>query len=270
MRGGIVIDRIPYSEDFDFVSESMWSKLPVIDACLLNQRMEQAYMSDQPVNFGVISCMPNLELTSTGPRDLTYSYGPYGLKSAVDYKASELATWKSCVSFAFSIDVNLTCLVADTEARVKSDGLLFPSTKTAVSRVADKVVNRVSKVFPGNVLKRSSVFPVSDPIYRRYFRRTFLEIYNEIVLNDPLNNPRVTSRLSTMLELGLDYDFAYERSLRDLALQDAEYAMEGAWIAYRSGWTGLLIIDNYPLSAAKRTSRLAGMPIIFPVKYDKF
>jgi len=268
MGSVIAVDRIPYSAEIEVAST-----LPVIAGGLLSQRLGNVCESDASVTFGLISCMPSLDMSSTGPKELQYCFGPSGYKAAVDMKSKELAAWKNSLEANLGISVNLVCLVADTEARVKSDGLLLPSKKDAISRVADKVIKRVAKNFPGFVAPRSSVFPVSDSIYRQNFKSTFLEIYNEVTSPDPLQNIRVTSRLSEFLELGLDYDFALKRAIRDLALQDAEYAMEGLWIARRSGWTGLLIIDNYPLSAAQRTCRLLDedeLPIIFPVNYDKF
>lgn len=267
MGNGIVIDRIPYSEEIEVAST-----IPVIAEDLLRDRLNVAYEYDNCVTFGLISCMPSLDMSSTGPSELQYSFGPSGYKAAVDMKSKELAAWKVALEANLGINVNLVCLVADTEARVKSDGLLFPSGKDAISMVTDKVIKRVEKNFPGVVAPRSSVFPVSDSIYRQNFRSTFLGIYNEIVSTDPLNNIRVLSRLAPLLGLGLDYEFSLKRAIRDLALQDAEYAMEGLWIARRSGWTGLLIIDNYPISAAQRTCRLLDegeLPIIFPVNYDK-
>ena len=215
--------------------------------------------------------MPKLEVYVNNVGILVYEYGPSRLKATIDYKSADLSDWKSRFEDAFGIGLELQCLVADTEARVKSDGFLFPQDKALIARKAEKVVKRVSKVFPGNVMCRSQVFPVADQIYRKNFRATFYEIYQEVMESNPLSNPRIISRYNPLLNLGLNEDFALKRSVRDMSLQDAEYAMEGIWLARKSGLDAYMIIDNYPVSQASRTCRLleeGELPIIFSVDYE--
>src|SRR3989338_11288514 len=136
----LAMDRIEYSEPIE-----VGSTLPIIAKDVLMVRLEEACTFDYPIRFGLISCMPSLDMSSIGLGELKYNFGPSGYKAAVDIKSGDLASWKRSVEEDLGIAISLECLVADTEARVKSDGLLIPNRKDAISIIANKVVKRVSK-----------------------------------------------------------------------------------------------------------------------------
>lgn len=225
-------------------------------------RINGAVRNERPLRLGTIACMPKLEVNQTD-WGITYSYKGSGLKSAVDYYGLDFKEILDSLEGGVRIKTSLQCLIADTEARVKTDGMLRLS-KDEINAKANKVVKRVSKSFPGDVLPRSEVFPVASPVYRSYFQATFLEIFNELNTSASWQLPRFQKRYDQLREAGIPRIVSRQRALRDIALQDAEYAMEGLWITYQSDWDAYLWVDPDPDDAISRMTRLVD-PARFPV-----
>lgn len=266
------LQEIYYNGDVEKLKEGLksLSSLPIIGIETLVKKILGNLESGKNIKVGVIGCMPKLSVFKDDDGNPVYDIGNPGLKGSVDFKAEDLAMFRINLQKLIGNKVELECLVADTEPIVKSEGRIL-NPEGSIEQITDKVVQRIAKTFPGKVLPRSEVFPLCDEIYSNYFEGTFTSILTEILASKPFTSVRVMSRLESLLQAGVEYNIAVERSIRELALQDTEYAMEGKWMVEKSDWDAYIVIDNYPISSAQRTLRLVdqeNLPIIFPVDYE--
>ena len=231
----LFFDRIDYQET-GWIDDL--SKSPIIGQELLEGRISDKYETEVPVKIGVIACMPKLEVCLNENGTPVYEYGPSKFKATVDYQALDLAKWRANFEKQAGVAVELECLVADTEARVKSDGLLFPRSKDIIGAKAKRVVSRIEKAFPENsrnrikVGVRSEKFPVSDQIYRENFRRTFREIYEEIGLKVPREKLKFLEKVIFDFSDKITEYSVYRLKLRssiDVALHKHEH-QSYAWV----------------------------------------
>jgi hypothetical protein len=248
-------------EDVQLCQEN--PELPIIQSQRLEQRLQSKQESGAAIACVTFVCPPKIELQRDplGSGNLVFIPDTDPSKRTVfEIKAKRFEQFSQKVQDSLPVDFENTLLLADAESIIVSTVLQIPIVR-ADGRIyssdeLDDLYNNYAqrftrKVPQGQSLQRStSLLPIEG-----YLQNPRWEEYREECRRRNLSEqyqPRLLSRMQMFTQLGMSEKEAYDISLLWLSVADAQYAIEGEFLATEKWIDAVIIIDGLPNFQAEK------------------
>lgn len=223
-------------------------QIPITNESRLNARISERRSNETPLELVAIACMPKLIPTQSQNRLVLVPDLAASSRTSFEIKLKALLEFVKGIERDLRIPINLNVLLADTEALMFAKYSRIPLatatgeilTPQQQEEIAQATLERTKRKVSGTsipVTRMSQTIP--EAFYNNRWRS-----YLRYFLNTRTPSPTIVDAL---VKEGMPPEEAKMYSLKAGAASDAQYAIEGAFLASSRETDAIVVIDPSPL-----------------------